>query len=217
MFKGAAVPEGSAADLSTPARIRDAAIVVFGERGFGVGVRAIAQAAGVSPGLVNHHFGSKDGLRQACDEHVRATIRTVKAEHVRHPTPDATLRALTEIEEYAPYIAYLTQSFQAGGTLMVSMFEQMTADVEAYLALGVEAGTLRAPTDPKAMARFMAVHNGGGFFLFLQLSAARNDGPVDYRKALREYADQMMAPAIEIYTHGLFTDSTMLDTMLAEE
>ncbi|WP_280443543.1 helix-turn-helix domain-containing protein, partial [Nocardia brasiliensis] len=41
--------------------MRDAAIEGFGDQGFQVGVRAIAKAAGVSPGLVNHHFGSKDG------------------------------------------------------------------------------------------------------------------------------------------------------------
>ncbi|WP_024799977.1 TetR/AcrR family transcriptional regulator [Nocardia sp. BMG51109] len=216
MFKGAAVPEGSAQDLSTRARIRDAAVVVFGEEGFGVGVRAIAKAAGVSPGLVNHHFGSKDGLREACDEHVREIIRSAKTEYVQHPSPAATLQALAEIEEYAPHIAYLMRSFQAGGPLMVTMFEQMRSDVEAYLTIGVEAGTLRPPMDPKATANYLAVQNGGGFFFFLQLYAARHDGKLDYRKALREYADQMMLPAVEVNTHGLFTDSTMLDTLLAD-
>lgn len=204
------------ADLSTRARIRDAAIVVFGEEGFGVGVRAIAKAAGVSPGLVNHHFGSKDGLRAACDEHVRSLIRTAKTEYVQDPSPNATLRALTEIEEYAPLMAYLMRTFQAGGALLVTWFEQMATDVEAYLAVGIEAGTLRSPTDLKATARYLATQNGGGFFFFLQLYEARHDGELDYRKALREYAEQMMLPAIEMSTHGLFTDSTVLDALLAE-
>ncbi|WP_280361015.1 TetR/AcrR family transcriptional regulator [Nocardia wallacei] len=216
MFKGTAVPEGSASDLSTRARIRDAAIAVFGEEGFGVGIRAIAKAAGVSPGLVNHHFGSKDGLREACDEHVRSIIRAAKTEYVQHPTPNATWQALSEIEEYAPSIAYLMRSFQAGGPLMATMFEQMVADVESYLVVGIEAGTLRAPLDLKATARFLAVNNGGGFFFFLQLYAARHDGKLDYRKALREYADQMMLPAVEVNTHGLFADSSLLDTLLAD-
>ncbi|AHH21202.1 putative transcriptional regulator, TetR family [Nocardia nova SH22a] len=216
MFKGAAVPEGSASDLSTPARIREAAIVVFGDEGFGVGVRAIAKAAGVSPGLVNHHFGSKDGLREACDDHVRSVIRAAKTEHVQHPTPNATLRALAEIEEYAPYIAYLMRSFQAGGTLMATLFDQMRQDVQTYLQIGIDAGTLRRPADLAATANYMAVQNGGGFFFFLQLHAARNEGNLDFRKALREYADQMMLPAIEVNTHGLFTDSTLLDSLLAE-
>ncbi len=60
----------SADDLTAAARIRDAAIEQFGDQGFGVGLRSIAEAAGVSAALVIHHFGSKDGLRQACDDFV---------------------------------------------------------------------------------------------------------------------------------------------------
>ena len=59
------------ADLTAAARIRDAAIEQFGEHGFGVGLRTIAEAAGVSAALVIHHFGSKDGLRKACARHGR--------------------------------------------------------------------------------------------------------------------------------------------------
>nr|WP_221333037.1 TetR family transcriptional regulator [Nocardia transvalensis] len=202
--------------MSTRARIRDAAIALFGDEGFGVGVRAIAKAAGVSPGLVNHHFGSKDGLREACDEYVRSIIRAAKTEYVQQPTPHATLQALAEIEEYAPLIAYLMRSFQSGGPLMAAMFDQMVTDVEAYLAVGIEAGTLRKPLDLKAAARYLATQNGGGFFFFLQLHAARHDGKLDYRQALRDYADQMMLPAVEINTHGLFADSTLLDALLAD-
>ena len=55
-------------DLTARARIRDSAIVYFGRHGFqSATVRAIAADAGVSPALVIHHFGSKDGLREACD------------------------------------------------------------------------------------------------------------------------------------------------------
>ena len=68
------------ADMTTPARIRDAAIELFGSRGFDVGVRAIAEAAGVSPGLVIHHFGSKDGLRKACDDYIAEEIRSEKSQ-----------------------------------------------------------------------------------------------------------------------------------------
>ena len=209
--------EASTSDLSTPARIREAAIVVFGSEGFGVGVRAIAKAAGVSPGLVNHHFGSKDGLRDACDAHVRSILRAAKTEYLEHPTPSATLAALAEIEEYAPYIAYLMRSFQAGGALMVAMFEQMRADARQQLEVGIASGALRRPTDVGATANYLAIQNGGGLLLFLQLYAAGHDGAVDYRKALREYADQMMLPAVEVGTHGLFADSAVLDSLLAEQ
>ena len=52
----------SADDRTAIARIRDAAIEQFGQHGFGVGLRTIADAAGVSAALVIHHFGSKEAL-----------------------------------------------------------------------------------------------------------------------------------------------------------
>ena len=74
-------------DLTARARIRDAAVVRFGRDGFGVGVRAIAADAGVSAALVIHHFGSKDGLRAECDEHVLETVKREKSDAMGDQTP----------------------------------------------------------------------------------------------------------------------------------
>ncbi|MBV2364473.1 TetR/AcrR family transcriptional regulator [Streptomonospora nanhaiensis] len=64
-----------AEDLTGRARIRDAALRVFAEQGVkGATVQLIAAAAGVSTGLIRHHFGSKDGLRRACDEYAIGTL-----------------------------------------------------------------------------------------------------------------------------------------------
>jgi AcrR family transcriptional regulator len=58
-------------DLTSRARIRDAALAQFAEHGSkGATIKGIAAAAGVSPGLLQHHFGSKDALREACDAYV---------------------------------------------------------------------------------------------------------------------------------------------------
>ncbi|MGW2664277.1 TetR family transcriptional regulator [Nocardia tengchongensis] len=203
-------------DLTTRARIRDAAITVFGEQGFGVGVRAIATAAGVSPGLVIHHFGSKDGLREACDEHVRDTVRAAKMEYIENPSPGGLMRQLAEIEEFAPGMAYLMRSFQAGGSLMKTFFEHMVEDTEQYLRAGIAGGSIKPLRDVAATARYVATNNGGGMMMFLQLYATEHPGPVDFRKALREYADRMMLPALELYTNGLLADSTALDTLTAQ-
>ncbi|OLB65004.1 MAG: hypothetical protein AUI10_08695 [Actinobacteria bacterium 13_2_20CM_2_72_6] len=57
-------------DLTARARIRDAALRLFTERGNdGTTIRDIAKEAGVSLGLVRHHFGSKEALREACDRY----------------------------------------------------------------------------------------------------------------------------------------------------
>src|ERR1700739_2418902 len=102
-------------DLTAAARIRDAAIEQFAEHGFGVGLRSIAEAAGVSAALVIHHFGSKDGLRKACDDYVAEEIRNDKSEAMRAKEPGTWFAQLAEIESYAPMMAYLVRSMQSGG------------------------------------------------------------------------------------------------------
>lgn len=58
----------AAADLTSRARIRNAALHQFASFGFaGTPLRTIAAEAGVAIGLISHHFGSKDGLREAVE------------------------------------------------------------------------------------------------------------------------------------------------------
>jgi AcrR family transcriptional regulator len=62
-------------DLTARARVRDVALALFAEHGAaGTSLRGVAAAAGVSTGLVQHHFGSKAGLQRACDDHAIGTL-----------------------------------------------------------------------------------------------------------------------------------------------
>ena len=55
-------------DLTSRARIRNAALEQFASHGFaGTPLRAIASEAGVAIGLISHYFGSKAGLREAIE------------------------------------------------------------------------------------------------------------------------------------------------------
>ncbi|HEV8172134.1 MAG TPA: helix-turn-helix domain-containing protein, partial [Actinoplanes sp.] len=61
--------------------MRDAAIRLIAERGTdATTVRDIAREAGVSPGLLRHHFGSKEALREACDAYVLDRVVKIKEE-----------------------------------------------------------------------------------------------------------------------------------------
>jgi AcrR family transcriptional regulator len=63
-------------ELQSRARIRDAALKQFAAYGFkGATVRGIAREAGVSPGRVQHHFPSKQALRDDCDAYVLTFMR----------------------------------------------------------------------------------------------------------------------------------------------
>lgn len=201
----------SADDLTAVARIRDAAIELFGRDGFRVSVRAIAAAAGVSPGLVIHHFGSKDNLHRACDEYIAETIRAAKSESIQTSDPATWLAQMAEIEQYAPMMAYLVRSLQSGGDLAKTLWHNMIDNTEQYIEEGVRAGTIKPSVDAKARARFLGMAGGGAFLLYLQL----HPDPSDLRAVLRDYSEEMVLPALELYTHGLMTDSTMYDAFLA--
>lgn len=202
----------SSDDLTTTARIRDAAIQQFGEHGFRTSVRAIAAAAGVSAGLVIHHFGSKDALHKACDDHIAEQIRTAKSESIQSSDPATWFAQMAEIEDYAPMMAYLVRSMQSGGDLAKSFWQRMLDNTEEFLEVGVRAGTIKPSRDAKARAKFVGMMSGGGFLLYLQM----HDTPTDLRAVLRDYAEDMVLPALELYTKGLMTDSTMYDAFAAQ-
>jgi AcrR family transcriptional regulator len=198
-------------DLTSRARIRDAAIRRFGVDGFGASVRAIAADAGVSPGLVIHHFGSKEGLRAVCDEHVLRVIREAETDAFTQRAPADWLSQLATLDEFAPLVGYLVQALLAGGDLAATLLRRMTEDAEQYLADAVAAGRMKPSRDPAARASFLVDVGIGAV-----LSFVRRHPPVDgdYRTTLRAYAEANSLPALELYTEGLLTDSTMLDAYL---
>ena len=177
-----------------------------------MGLRSIAQAAGVSAALVIHHFGSKDGLRKACDDYIAEEIRTGKSASMQTNDPAEWFRQMAEIESYAPLMAYLVRSMQSGSDLAKTLWRRMIENAEQYLDEGVRNGILKPSRDPKARAKFLGINNGGGFLLFLQL----HDDPTDLRAVLRDYGEAMTLPALEMYTQGLMADSTMYDAFLAK-
>jgi AcrR family transcriptional regulator len=198
-------------DLTAPARIRDAAIEQFGQHGFDTGLRTVADAAGVSAALVIHHFGSKEGLRQACDQYVGDMIRESKTEALQSMSPATWFAELAEIESYAPVMAYLMRSLQSGGELGRMLMRQMIDNAEGYIEDAVRAGNIKPSRDPKARAKFLAMIGGGGFLLYLQM----HDTPTDMAAVLRDYGDEMILPALELYTYGLMTDSSMYEAFVA--
>lgn len=204
----------SADDLHARARIRNAAVTRFGQDGFRIGLRAIAADAGVSPALIVHHFGSRAGLRRACDDYVVAQIRENKTQALGGAGPTAMLAQLAQVEGFAPLVGYVIRCVQAGDELARHLIEGMVADAEAYLEEGVRAGTLRPSRDPAGRARLLTMWAIGGLVLDLPLDSDKLD--VDELPArLREYTDRIMLSALELLTEPVMADSSLLDAYLA--
>lgn len=199
-------------DFTARARVRDAAVELFGRSGFNVSVRTIADAAGVSPGLILHHFGSKQGLRESCDEYVLQRIRGYKEQAVRPASADQLLLTMASVEETAPLVGYALQSLQAGGDLARSFIDHFVADAEEWIAQGVKAGTVLPSLDEKARARYLTVQGFGALLLDLNLNPPAD--PSDFAGAMRGYLARMGLPSTELFTQGLLADRSMLDAYL---
>ncbi|WP_275080567.1 TetR/AcrR family transcriptional regulator [Mycolicibacterium goodii] len=121
-------------DLTARARIRDAALIQFAEKGVnGATLKCIANQAGVSVGLVQHHFGTKDNLRRACDDAVievfrRRTARGAVTGEITQPDFIADLYKATP-----PLINYLRPAAVEGGPAAAEVLDELTAGAEDFL------------------------------------------------------------------------------------
>ncbi|HXJ63827.1 MAG TPA: helix-turn-helix domain-containing protein [Actinomycetota bacterium] len=121
-------------DLTARARIRDAALQQFGEHGFnGATIRGIADAAGVSPGLVQHHFRSKEGLRAACDEAVMDLVRqklaAIEDGSISSPSFVAALAAAAP-----PLVRYLSRAVVDGSPAAAALVDEVVDASETFLS-----------------------------------------------------------------------------------
>ncbi len=201
-----------AADLSTRARIRDAAVLRFARTGFNASVRTIAADAGVSPGLVIHHFGSKDALHRACDEHVLAWIADSKRKNMGPATSGGLFAILDEADDFAPLVGYVLRSLQAGGAVGKAFVEHMIADAEEYTAEAVRSGIAKPSRDERARVRYLVQSSLGSLLLAITLDPP--DDPEDLSAVLRTFVTSQYLPMLELFTDGFLTSRRMLDDYL---
>jgi len=137
----------SSEDLTARARIREAAIDLFAERGIGPAtIRDIAERAGVSSGLLRHHFGSKEGLRDACDEYAMSKMNELR-DRLLGPNAQVDPAVLGAMNPSALRLqVYLVKSMMEGssnllfdaamesGRTWAAHADIETEDLEAWLA-----------------------------------------------------------------------------------
>jgi AcrR family transcriptional regulator len=122
-------------DLTARARIRDAAIRLFAERGVnGTSVRDIAHQAGVSSGLLRHHFGSKEALRAACDDYVLDRIVKIK-ESLLLEGRIASPGLLPSVHPtILLFYRYVTRALLDGSPRAAAMFDDMVLLTEQWIS-----------------------------------------------------------------------------------
>lgn len=199
-------------DLTARARIRDAAIDLFAERGIAAAtIRDIAQAAGVSSGLLRHHFGSKEGLRQACDDYAMEELTRVRTSVLDRSALGDHAFLTAVVPETMRLQRYLVRSTLDSPTATTAMFGRMVQLGEEWLD-GQDIHT----QDQRAYAAVLVAMQMGMFLMAEQLSAALGE---DVRKPAGHL--RMLRGAVEVFTHPLLADQEeavrgFLDKLAAE-
>lgn len=157
---------GTPDDRSTAARIRDAAITCFAEHGVAAtSVRTIAGAAEVSPGLVMHHYGSKDRLRQACDRHVAARVREAKQEVAAQGAEFDPVGQLRTREDGLPLLRYLARTLVDDSPHVADLVDEMVDDARHYTERATATGLMRPSEDPDGRAAVLTLWSLGAVVL----------------------------------------------------
>lgn len=213
-MRSASGPGVQTGDLTARAGIRNTALRLFAERGpDAVSIREIASAAGVSPALVLHHYGSKGGLRAAVDEFASNAFDAVLdgmgegglADALADPEPSGP--GVASIAEAfaagfppdSPLPAYLRRLLLAGDPAGDALFARWHASTLALMTALERDGLARPSADPEARAAFLLANDLAMLLLTRQVTTAIGVDPLS-PPGMQRWAAQ----AAEVYTHGAF-------------
>lgn len=200
-------------DRTTRAVIRDEALRLFAAHGpDAVTVRQIAGAARVSPGLVVHHFGSKEGLREAVDQYVLAAFEAMLGEMTGEGAPDlfdtAATGSLAEMMSLhlppgSPIPAYLRRLLLTDGDAGRQLFRRLYDTSRAVLNALTAAGLASPGQDPAVRAAFLLANDLAVLLLRDHIADVLGVDPLS-RQGLTRWASEVLT----VYAAGLGAPAT---------
>lgn len=199
-------------DRTARARIRDEALRLFAERGANaVTMRDIATAAGVSPALLVRHYGSKDGLVEAVDNHVVASLEALLTEMTTHTAtsgldpadvPSMLDGLATHLPPRSAIPGYLSRLLIADSPAGAKLFKRLhRVSLDALDAM-VAAGTASIGDDPAVRAAFLLVNDLAVLTLRPRLTELLGFDPLS-PDGIQRWAAEVFA----IYRDGLLSNT----------
>lgn len=126
-------PDG---DLTAKARIRNAALELYAANGEDrTSMRAVSARAGVIVGLVVHHFGSKDGLREAVEQLI--------VESFASAIPPTPAHSTAPVDSTAPRAAEGRDLASVRDEAVATMLAENPESVDYLRRALLETGTAR--------------------------------------------------------------------------
>jgi AcrR family transcriptional regulator len=114
-------------------------------------LRTVAEAAGVSIGLVQHHFANKAGLVKAVDDYVLGVVIAIIAQPMAPPPTDSLNemgdRVTRIIAEHPDVVDYFGRALIDGSSMGVMIFDTLMGTGTARWHLRSERGETRPDVD----------------------------------------------------------------------
>jgi AcrR family transcriptional regulator len=161
-------------DLTAAARIRNAALEGFARNGVAAtSIRDVARAAGVSPGLVQHHYKTKADLEQAVNQHV-VQIAAEAYQGFEESTANASTEELFEeigdrltefFRDNRSALMHVVRSAAQGEEAGMGIFDAFMGIVNAQVERLAQGGALRDEVDRLWMSLHVVVFNLGTVML----------------------------------------------------
>ncbi len=199
----------SSGDVTRKAAIRNVALGLFAEHGHAsVTVRQIAEMSDVSPALVIHHFGSKDGLVEAVNAFVADALEGMLDQlRTGDGAPDISeLEAGSLGELFAaalppdsPVPAYLRRLLVEQDDAARDLVTGWCSATGELLTAMVAGGTARPSADAAVRAAFLVVNDLAMIVLRDVVTDLIGDDPLS-PSGIRRWT----AEALDVYTHGIF-------------
>lgn len=120
--------------MTARAKIIAAAIEQFAANGYdGTTMKAIADDAGVSVGLIQHHFDTKAGLHRACDQRAIEVLRDTKLRAFEDGSIGTTSFMAEFLSIAPPTLRYVSRALAESSPTASELFEQIVAGAEEFL------------------------------------------------------------------------------------
>lgn len=192
------------ADLTSAAAIRIAAMELFAERGYAdVTIRQIAAAAGVSPALVIHHYGSKENLREVLEERVADFVEAMLADLERAPDAGGSASVAElfagRLEREPAMAGYIRRLLSDGGPAGISLFGRLYQATQAGMRSMEAAGAVRPARDDAVRNAFLLSNDLALVLLRPHITQVTGIDPLSRAGLVRWSAE-----VFDVYTNGVF-------------